>query len=115
MKMNIISDASFGLPCEIRLWNACIKQHFLDLFVKSNNKKNRKLLRDAKEFLLCKNSSLEFICDLTNHNYEVLLKNLNKLYIAISTQQIPVDKGLVLLDRLLIYMYIQNSSDTNYI
>lgn len=104
--MSIISDDNENLPWEVKLWNACIKQHFADLFLKNTNSKNRKYIKEAKEFLLYKNEQLEFICELIGYNYTILQSKIVRLYQLTKNLPLTVDKAIIILNRILINSYI---------
>ncbi len=65
---------------EKNLWQACIRQHIQDLFLPETNTKNRKLKKDAYEFLFTNNSTYNVICCYAGYNPNRLRINIQRLY-----------------------------------
>lgn len=90
---------------EIELWNACIKQHFNDLFLTANTPQNIKLIAQAEKFLFKNRKNLQYICQLTNHNFYFLKYNITKLYNFKVKNILSIEKTLYLLNKLLLHSY----------
>jgi len=69
MKSQKLDNKIEKIPGEIKLWHACIKQHYYDLFIKSNSLRAKKLRKQARNFLLVPNHNLERICNMLNYEY----------------------------------------------
>ncbi|MEQ9115479.1 MAG: hypothetical protein RLN62_01640 [Rickettsiales bacterium] len=96
------STAQTGkLPGEIRIWHACIKQHYLDLFTSGTSLKSRRIRNQARSFLIIPNHNLERICNMLNYDYSYIFNKIKQIYYQVKNKKTSFEHSVINISRLL--------------